>query len=117
MDLMNRLHPLCSGEFDLKTLLQYEPPVTWRPKKSGEQLSGLVWKITVEENRGGYRYPVLHLLDVEQKLWKLSCAAVTLKKQYEKLKIVRGHLISCTFKGTGETDDGREYKKYTLEKT
>lgn len=116
---MSRLHPMLSGPFDLKLLLQYEPPKMWRPRDKGEKLTGLVWKITDESfnrNSDHYAFKVLHILDSEQKLWKLSCSPVTLKKQQEKLGIVVGHLISCEFMGTGETNEGRAYKKFKLER-
>ena len=117
-ELMNRLSPLLSGPFDLKKLLEYDPPTQWRPKVKGESLSGLVWKKTDEafkRNGDYYAFKVLHILDSEQRLWKLSCSPVTLKKQDEKLGIRVGHLVACTFMGTGETDEGRTYKKFTLE--
>lgn len=116
---MSRLHPALSGVFDLKLLLQYEPPKMWRPKEKGDRISGLCWKITDESfRRNGdfYDFKVLHLFDSDQKLWKLSCSTVSLKKQQQKLNIVVGQLVACTYLGTGETDEGRTYKKHKLER-
>jgi len=113
------LHPALSGSFDLHILLRFPPPQDWRPEEPGEQLVGIVWKVYEDSFRrdtGTYSFPVLCVMDAEQRLWRVSCSAVSLKNQVSDLGVGRGSLVAITFSGRATSRAGREYRKYQMEK-
>ncbi len=113
-DIMSELHPaLPPGPFDLRELLEHEPPITWRPKKDGEFVIGVVLR-EFEGSRGNYTYPIIELMNSKGRLVRVRASAKTLRSKLEELGVKPGMLIKITLVGLRESRAGYEYRLFDV---
>jgi hypothetical protein len=119
MQTLPLLHPsIPPGLFDLNQLLEYEPPVRWRPEP-GERIQGVLHKVDVRRSFG-QAAPTLfvmvppHYEDEHQ--WRylvVRASGVVLRGAVKALNPKVGEEVAALYTGMRETADGaREYAHY-----
>lgn len=118
---MPMLHPhIPAGEFDLPTLLAYEPPTRWRPEP-GEKVQGELVKI--EERRSfGRSAPTLFILvppatgdPHDERYVTVRASGVVLRGGLDELRPEPGEQVALKYEGMRKTADGqREYAYHRL---
>jgi hypothetical protein len=110
---MPMLHPLVpAGAFDLKALLEHDPPTRWHPEE-GDRLSGEVVKVE-DKPAFGTTAPVLFVLD-EGQYRTLRCGGVVLRGCLKTLNPQPGERVLVKYEGKRKTVDGtREYALYRM---
>ena len=112
-----RIHP---GGFDLRTLLEYEPPTRWRPE-AGERVQGELVK--AEERRAfGRSAPTLFILvppatgdPHDERYVTVRASGVVLRGGLDDLRPRPGEQIALKYEGMRSTADGqREYAYYRM---
>jgi hypothetical protein len=113
-----QLHPLIpAGEFDLTTLLEYEPPTRWRPEP-GEKVVGELDRI-VEKTSFGHAAPTIYLLvpaedGAEVRYLTVRASGVVLRGAVGELNPAPGERIAIKFEGMRESGEGRKYAMYRM---
>lgn len=118
---MPMLHPsIPAGPFDLAALLEYEPPVRWRPEPEDQVVGNLV-KI---EPRTSFKQTAVHMwllvppkaFDEHDHLYvTVRCAGVILSKAVGTLRPVVGEKVALRYEGMQSTADGqREYRFFRM---
>src|SRR5690606_33535315 len=121
MRSMPLLHPYVpAGRFELSELLEYEPPVRWRPEE-GEQIQGTLIKIE-ERSAFGRSAPTMFILippeDVdehEHRYVTVRASGIVLKGAVHEREPGPGEEIAVKYEGQKTTTDGsREYAMHRL---
>lgn len=108
MTASTQLHPLIQpGEFDLDTLLQYDPPTRWRPEPQ-EKLVGELARIA-EKVSFGQPAPTLYVLVEDGQYLTVRASGVVLRGALEELKPTVGERVAFKFEGFRESAEGRRY--------
>lgn len=115
------LHPsIPPGPFDLGALLEYEPPVYWRPDE-GEKVVGPLVKADkrISFGRTSMCWWLLvppEAYDEHNHLYVVvRCAGVVLKGAADILKPRVGEKLALKYEGMRPTTDGaREYRYYQV---
>jgi hypothetical protein len=103
-----QLHPLVpAGEFDLDTLLQYDPPTRWRPEPQ-EKLVGELARIA-EKVSFGQPAPTLYVLVEGDRYLTVRASGVVLRGAIDELKPAVGEQVAIKFEGMRESAAGRRY--------
>ena len=85
METAPQLHPLVpAGEFDLDTLLQYDPPTRWRPEPQ-EKLIGELARIA-QKVSFGQPAPTLYVLVEDDRYMTVRASGVVLRGAVAELK-------------------------------
>lgn len=114
-EIMSILHPaLAPGPFDLGVLLEHEPPITWRPKKEGDAIVGVVIRL-LEGQRDTYTFPILELMNAKGQLIRVRASAMTLRNKLEDLNVKLGMVVEIVYKETKiSQSSGREYRLFDV---